>query len=46
VSNGETIIMGVVANETEKKAVEKLIRGMKGIHIAESQLRVMNMPVS
>jgi cytidylate kinase len=46
VSNGETIIMGVVANETEKKAVEKLIRGMKGIHVAESQLRVMNMPVS
>jgi cytidylate kinase len=45
VSDGDVILTGVVANEAEKTAVEKVVKGMKGIKAVESDLRVMDMPV-
>jgi cytidylate kinase len=40
-NDGEVVVMGVVASETEKKAVEKLIRTMKGVRKLDSQLMVL-----
>jgi cytidylate kinase len=44
-SNGKIILMGVVANEAEKKAVERMVKGIKGVHALDSHLRVMKLPV-
>lgn len=44
-NNGKIILMGVVANELEKKAVERMVKSIKGIHALDSHLRVMNLPV-
>jgi cytidylate kinase len=44
-SNRTIVLMGVVANETEKKAVERMVKGIKGVHAVESHLRVMKLPV-
>lgn len=44
-SNGEIILMGVVKNEVEKKAVERVVKGIKGVQTLDSHLRVMNLPL-
>lgn len=41
VSDGQVTLMGVVASEAEKRAVERVVGGMKGIEKVASQLRVM-----
>ena len=44
-TNGQVVLMGVVANEAEKKAVERIAKGLKGVDALDSHLRVMKMPV-
>jgi cytidylate kinase len=44
-SNGKITLMGVVANEVEKKAVERTVKAIKGVHALDSHLRVMNLPL-
>jgi cytidylate kinase len=43
--NGTIVLMGVVANETEKRAVERMVKDLKGVREVQSHLRVMNLPV-
>jgi osmotically-inducible protein OsmY len=43
--NGSIVLMGLVANETEKRAVERTVRDLKAVREVESHLRVMNLPV-
>jgi len=43
--DGEVALTGVVANEAEKKALERMVKGMKGVRALESHLRVMTQPV-
>ena len=40
-NDGEVVLMGVVTSEMEKRAVERVVRGMKEVRKVESQLRVM-----
>jgi osmotically-inducible protein OsmY len=44
-SGGKIMLMGVVASEAEKKAVERIAKGIKGVDALDNQLRVMKMPV-
>ena len=44
-SDGEVVLAGVVANEAEKKALERMVKGMQGVRALESNLRVMEPPV-
>ena len=41
VRNGQVTLMGVVATEAEKRAVERVVGGVKGIERVESHLRVL-----
>lgn len=41
VNRGEIVLRGVVASDGEKKAVERLVKGTKGVHAVENHLRVM-----
>lgn len=42
VNNGEVTLMGVVATEAEKRAVERTVAGIKSLTRVESNLRVMS----
>lgn len=44
-SRGKVVLMGVVASEAEKKAVERIAKDIKGVHTLDSHLRVMKMPL-
>jgi osmotically-inducible protein OsmY len=43
--DGEVVLTGVVANEAEKKALERMVKGMQGVRALDSRLRVMAQPV-
>ncbi len=45
VNDAEVVVMGVVASENEKKAVEKLVRGTKGVRKVDSHLRVFELGI-
>lgn len=44
-ADGHIILRGVVASDAEKRAVERLVRGLKGVEKVESHLRRLSHPV-